>query len=69
MANSDTRTSERNSKEYRQRQSRNKMSKRHTNKLVVPAGGAPIGNRRGCSSQILNLTPKGDQSGCGISKF
>ena len=26
-------------------------------------------NRRGCSSEILNLTPKGDQSGRGLSKF
>ena len=63
MANSDTRTSERNSKEYRQRQSRNKMSKRYINKLVVPAGKTPIWNRRGCSSEILNLTPKGDHLG------
>ena len=29
----------------------------------------PIWNRRGCSSEILNLTPKGDQSGRGLSKF
>ena len=26
-------------------------------------GGAPIWNRRGCSSEILNLTPKGDHLG------
>ena len=32
-------------------------------------GGTPIWNRRGCSSEILNLTPKGDQSGRGLSKF
>ena len=34
-----------------------------------PRGGTPIWNRRVCSSEILNLTPKGDQSGCGLSKF
>ena len=27
-------------------------------------GGTPIWKRRGCSSEILNLTPKRDQSGC-----
>ena len=32
-------------------------------------GGTPMRNRRGCSSEILNLTPKGDQSGRGLSKF
>ena len=44
-------------------------------------GGGPIWNRRGCSSEILNLketiwawlklfvTPKGDESGRGLSKF
>ena len=32
-------------------------------------GGTPIWNRRGCSSEILNLTPWGDQSGHGLSKF
>ena len=35
-------------------------------RLVSPpggGGGTPIWNRRGCSSEILNLTPKGDQSG------
>ena len=26
-------------------------------------GGTPIWNRRGCSSKILNLTPKGDHLG------
>ena len=26
-------------------------------------GGNPIWNRRGCSSEILNLTPKGDHLG------
>ena len=28
-----------------------------------PGGGTPIWNRRGCSSEILNLTPKGDHLG------
>ena len=28
-------------------------------------GGTPIWKGRGYSSEILNLTPKGDQSGCG----
>ena len=32
-------------------------------------GGTPIWNRQGCSSEIVNLTPKGDQSGLGLSKF
>ena len=47
----------------------------------VGGGGTPIWNRRACSSEILNLTPKGDhlgvaqaypegdQSGRGLSKF
>ena len=26
-------------------------------------GGTPIWNRRGCSSELLNLTPKGDHLG------
>ena len=26
-------------------------------------GGTPIWSRRGCSSEILNLTPKGDRLG------
>ena len=26
-------------------------------------GGTPIWNRRGCSSEIFNLTPKGDHLG------
>ena len=30
---------------------------------VLPGGGTPIWNRRGCSSEILNLTPKGDHLG------
>jgi len=34
-----------------------------------PGGGTPIWNRRGCSSEILYLTPKGGQSGLGLSKF
>ena len=29
----------------------------------LPGGGTPIWNRRGCSSEILNLTPKGDHLG------
>ena len=28
-----------------------------------PGGGTPIWNKRGCSSEILNLTPKGDHLG------
>ena len=28
-----------------------------------PSGGTPIWNRRGCSSEILDLTPKGDHLG------
>ena len=32
-------------------------------------GGTPIWNRRGCSSQILNLTPKGDHLGIAHSSF
>ena len=28
-----------------------------------PGGGTPIWNRRGCLSEILNLTPKGDHLG------
>ena len=28
-----------------------------------PGGGTPTWNRRGCSSEILNLTPKGDHLG------
>ena len=34
-------------------------------KISYPGGGggAPIWNRRGCSSEILNLTPKGDHLG------
>ena len=32
--------------------------------ISVPGGGGtPIWNRRGCSSEILNLTPKGDHLG------
>ena len=30
-------------------------------------GGIPIWNRRGCSSEIFNLTPKGDHPGRGSS--
>ena len=32
---------------------------------IPPGGGGvtPIWNRRGCSSEILNLTPKGDHLG------
>ena len=36
---------------------------------LFPPGGTPIWNRRECSLEILNLTPKGDQSGRGLSKF
>ena len=32
-------------------------------------GGLHYGNRRGCSSEMLNLTPKGDQSGRALSKI
>ena len=28
-----------------------------------PGGGTPIWNRQGCSSEILNPTPKGDHLG------
>ena len=43
---------------------------RHQGKQLSPGGGGtPMRNRRGCSSEILNLTPKGDQSGRGLSKF
>ena len=31
--------------------------------VKIPGGGTPIWNRRGCSSEILNLTPKGDHLG------
>ena len=30
---------------------------------IVQNGGIPIANRQGCSSRILNLTPKGDRLG------
>ena len=53
------------------------MKKRNNEREVVSpggdsyiaGGGTPIWNRRGCSSEILNLTPKGDQSGRDLSKF
>ena len=32
-------------------------------------GGTPIWNRRGCSSEILNLTPKGDHLGVADANF
>ena len=32
-------------------------------------GGAPIWNRRVCSSEILNLTPKGDHLGVALANF
>ena len=32
-------------------------------KTEARGGGTPIWNRRGCSSEILNLTPKGDHLG------
>ena len=31
--------------------------------LEVKPGGTPIWNRRGCSSEILNLTPEGNHLG------
>ena len=31
--------------------------------IFITRGGTPIWNRRGCSSEILNLTPKGDHLG------
>ena len=31
--------------------------------MLSGGGGTPIWNRRGCSSEILNLTPKGDHLG------
>ena len=30
---------------------------------IRPGGGTPIWNRQGCSSEIFNLTPKGDHLG------
>ena len=37
---------------------------REEERLFEPQGGeTPIWNRRGCSSEILNLTPKGDHLG------
>ena len=38
-------------------------------KKISPGGGGgtPIWKGRGCSSEMLNLTPKRDQSGCGRS--
>ena len=36
---------------------------RHIGQHIDPGGGTPIWNRRGCSSEILNLTPKGDHLG------
>ena len=38
-------------------------------KDTARGGGTPIWNRRGCSSEIFNFTPKGDQSGRGLRKF
>ena len=36
----------------------------HSKVLLNPGGGGtPIWNRRGCSSEILNLSPKGDHLG------
>ena len=34
-----------------------------------PGGGTPIWNRQGCSSEILNLTPKGDHLGVAKANF
>ena len=36
---------------------------KHRSEDVPRGGGTPIWNRRGCSSEILNLTPKGDHLG------
>ena len=47
-----------------------KELKRYISVACSPGGGGtPIWNRRECSSEILNLTPKGDQSGRGLTKF
>ena len=35
----------------------------------APGGGTPIWNRRGCSSEILNLTPKGNHLGVAQAFF
>ena len=49
-----------------------RMQKQETLQIVINGpypggggggGGIPIWNRRGCSSEILNLTPKGDHLG------
>ena len=39
------------------------LHKVHASLECRPRGGTPIWNRRGCSSDILNLTPKGDHLG------
>ena len=36
---------------------------------LSPVGGDPIWNRRGSLSESLSSTPRGDQSGRGLSKF
>ena len=41
----------------------------HVFDKLYPRGRTLIWNRRGCSSEILNLSPKGYHLGCGISKF
>ena len=53
-----------------------KIVLQHGRHMGLDPRGTPIWNRRGCSSEILNLTwlklfvtPKGDQSGRGLSKF
>ena len=37
--------------------------------IYTRGGGTPIWNRRGCSSEILNLTPKGDHLGVAKANF
>ena len=36
---------------------------RQISKIMTPRRRTPIWNRRGCSLEILNLTPKGDHLG------
>ena len=39
------------------------VRKKFIGRIEFPGGGTPIWNRRGCSSEILNSTPKGDHLG------
>ena len=39
------------------------IENRQVSWVLLPGRGTPIWNRRGCSSEILNLTPKGDHLG------